>query len=209
MIAAAAVLGGYLLGSLPFGYWLVRAFRGEDIRTLGSGNTGATNVFRVYGRRLGIAVALLDMAKGFAAAALGLGAGGALVGVLAGAAAMLGHARPLFLGFRKGGKMVATAGGAMLALAPLAALSCAGVWLVVFFLTRYASVASIVTALALPLFAWAYGDSWPVVAFAGAGAAAIVFLHRRNVQRLFAGTEHRFRRGRARGASYTSSSLRR
>ena len=209
MIEAAAVLGGYLLGSLPFGYWLVRVFRGEDIRTLGSGNTGATNVFRVYGRQLGLTVALLDVAKGFAAAALGLWAGGALVGVLAGAAAMLGHARPLFLGFRRGGKMVATAGGAMLALAPLAALSCAGVWLLVFFLTRYASVASIVTALAFPLFAWAYGDSWPVVAFAGAGAAAIVFLHRRNIQRLFAGTEHRFRLRRARGASYTSSSLRR
>jgi glycerol-3-phosphate acyltransferase PlsY len=208
VIAAAAVLGGYLLGSLPFGYWLVRAFRGEDIRTQGSGNTGATNVFRLYGRRLGITVALLDVAKGFAAAAVGLWAGGALVGVLAGAAAMLGHARPLFLGFSKGGKMVATAGGAMLALAPLAALSSAGVWLAVFLLTRYASVASIVAALALPLFAWAYGDSWPVVAFAGAGAVAIVVLHRHNVRRLFAGTEHRFRLGRPR-ASYTSSSLRR
>jgi len=197
----AAVLGGYLLGSLPFGYWLVRVFRGEDIRTLGSGNTGATNVFRVYGRRLGIAVAVLDVTKGFAAAALGIWAGGALVGVLAGAAAMLGHARPLFLRFRKGGKMVATAGGAALALAPLAALTCAGVWLVVFFLTRYASVASIVTALALPLFAWVYGASWPVVVFAAAGAAAIVFLHRHNLRRLASGTEHRFQLGRPRGAS--------
>jgi glycerol-3-phosphate acyltransferase PlsY len=201
MTEVAAVLGGYLLGSLPFGYWLVRLFRGEDIRTLGSGNTGATNVFRVYGRRLGIAVAVLDVSKGFAAAALGIWAGGALVGVLAGAAAMLGHARPLFLGFRKGGKMVATAGGAVLALAPLAAVTCAGVWLAAFFLTRYASVASIVTALALPLFAWVYGASWPVVVFAAGGAAAIVFLHRHNVRRLASGTEHRFRLGRPRGAS--------
>ena len=201
MTEAAAVLGGYLLGSLPFGYWLVRVFRGEDIRTRGSGNTGATNVFRLYGRRLGTAVALLDAAKGLAAALLGLWAGGALVGVLAGAAAMLGHARPIFLGFRKGGKMVATAGGAALALAPLAALTCLGIWLLVFFLTRYASVASIVTAFALPVLAWLYGGSWPVVAFSSGGAAAIVFLHRNNVRRLLAGTEHRFELGRARGAS--------
>ena len=93
MIEAAAVFGGYLLGSLPFGYWLPRIFRGEDIRKQGSGNVGASNVFRVYGRRLGIAVALLDLGKGCAAALLGLWAGGALIGVLAGAAAMIGHAQ--------------------------------------------------------------------------------------------------------------------
>ena len=75
MTDVLAVLGGYLLGSLPFGYWLPRLFRGEDIRTRGSGNVGATNVFRVYGRRLGAAVALLDVAKGFAAALLGLWVG--------------------------------------------------------------------------------------------------------------------------------------
>ncbi len=191
-VEVLAILGGYLLGSMPFGYWLVHLVHGEDIRTRGSGNVGATNVFRLYGRRLGIAVALLDVAKGLAAALLGLWAGGALVGVLAGAAAMLGHARPVFLRFRKGGKMVATAGGAALALAPFAALSCVGVWLLTFFLTRYASLASIVTALALPVFAWLYGASWPVLVFACAGATAIVLLHRHNVSRLLAGTEHRF-----------------
>ncbi|HEY4620430.1 MAG TPA: glycerol-3-phosphate 1-O-acyltransferase PlsY [Gaiellaceae bacterium] len=200
MTEALAVLGGYLLGSLPFGYWLVRVFRGEDIRRVGSGNVGATNVFRLYGRRLGIAVALLDVAKGFAAAMLGIAAGGALVGVLAGAAAMLGHARPVFLGFRKGGKMVATAGGATFALAPLAALCCVGVWLVVFVLTRYASVASLVTAGALVGVVVLFGYSWPVVAFAVAGAAAIVFTHRQNLRRLFAGTEHRFELRRPRRA---------
>ena len=117
-----AVLGGYLLGSLPFGYWVPRLVRGEDIRSKGSGNVGASNVFRVYGRSLGVPVALLDLAKGFAAASLGLWVGGPLIGMLAAAAAMIGHARPIFLKFEKGGKMVATAGGAMLALAPLAAL---------------------------------------------------------------------------------------
>src|SRR5574337_1123948 len=186
----------YLLGSLTFGYWLVLVFHGEDIRSQGSGNVGATNVFRVYGKRLGIAVALLDVSKGLAAALIGLAAGGALVGVLAGAAAMLGHARPIFLRFQKGGKMVATAGGAALALAPLAALSCVAVWLVVFLLTRYASLASIVTAIALPVFTWLYGYEWPIVGFTIAGAVAIVALHHRNIRRLVAGTEHRFALGR-------------
>jgi acyl phosphate:glycerol-3-phosphate acyltransferase len=192
MIEALAVLGGYLLGSMPFGYWLPRLVRGEDIRERGSGNVGATNVFRVYGRRLGIAVALLDVAKGFAAALLGLWAGDALVGVLAGAAAMVGHARPVFLRFEKGGKMVATAGGAFFALAPLAALCCVGVWLLAFVVTRYASLASIVTALALVGFVLLFGYEWPVVVFAAAGSAAIVFLHRHNLRRLAGGTEHRF-----------------
>jgi glycerol-3-phosphate acyltransferase PlsY len=189
---ALAVLGGYLLGSLPFGYWLPRIFRGEDIRASGSGNVGASNVFRVYGRRLGAAVALLDVAKGFAAALLGLWAGGALVGVLAGAAAMVGHARPIFLRFEKGGKMVATAGGATFALAPLAAFCCIGVWLVVFLLTRYASLASIATALALAVLVVLFGYPWPVVVFGIVGAAAVIFMHRHNIRRLLGGTEHRF-----------------
>jgi len=200
MIETLAVLGGYLLGSLPFGYWLPRLMRGEDIRDRGSGNVGATNVFRVYGRWLGSAVALLDVAKGFVAALLGIWAGGPLVGVLAGAAAMVGHARPVFLRFEKGGKMVATAGGAFFALAPLAALCCVGVWLVVFLLTRYASVASVVTALALVGFVILFGHDWPVVAFAAAGAAAIVLLHRHNLRRLAGGTEHRFELRRPRRA---------
>ena len=195
-----AVVGGYLLGSLPFGYWLPRIFRGEDIRAGGSGNVGASNVFRVYGRRLGIAVALLDVAKGFTAALLGLWAGGALVGVLAGAAAMIGHARPIFLRFQKGGKMVATAGGATIALAPLTAFLCIGVWLLVFILTRYASLASIATALALAVLVVLFDYPWPVVVFGIAGAAAVILVHRLNIRRLLGGTEHRFERRRARRA---------
>lgn len=190
----------YLFGSLPFGYWLPRIVRGDDIRAHGSGNVGASNVFRVYGRRLGAAVALLDIAKGFAAALLGLLAGGALVGVLAGAAAMIGHARPVFLGFQKGGKMVATAGGATFALAPLTAFCCIGVWLIVFAGTRYASLASILTALGLAVFVVLFGYPWPVVVFGIAGAAAVILLHRHNIRRLIGGTEHRFelrRPGRA------------
>ena len=192
MKEALAVLAGYLLGSLPFGYWLPRVFRGEDIRTHGSGNVGASNVFRVYGRRLGAAVALLDVAKGFAAALLGIWVGGPLIGVVAGAAAMAGHARPLFLRFERGGKMVATAGGAFLALAPLATVCSLGVWLVVFVVTRYSSVASIATAFALIGFVLLFGYDRPVLAFAAAGTAAIVLLHRHNLRRLAGGTEHRF-----------------
>jgi len=187
-----AIVGGYLLGSLPFGYWVPRLVRGEDIRTKGSGNIGASNVFRVYGRSLGIPVALLDVAKGFAAAALGLWVGGALVGVLAAAAAMVGHARPVFLRFQKGGKMVATAGGATFALAPLVAFCCIGVWLVVFLLTRFASLASMVTALALAALVVALGYPWPVVVFGVVGATAVIAMHHQNIRRLFAGTEHRF-----------------
>jgi len=200
MKEAAAVLGGYLLGSLPFAYWVPRIFRGEDIRSQGSGNVGASNVFRAYGRSLGIPVALLDVAKGFAAASLGLWAGGALVGVLAGAAAMVGHARPVFLRFEKGGKMAATAGGATFALAPLVAFCCVGIWLLVFALTRYASVATIATAVGLGVLVVVFGYPWPIVAFGLAGAVAVIAMHRANIRRLLAGTEHRFELRRARRA---------
>ena len=109
MTAALVVLGGYLLGSMPFGYWLVLLVKGEDIRKAGSGGIGASNVWRTYGRWYGIPVALLDMAKGFVPALLGTLLVGELVGALAGRRAMLGHWRPLFLRFQKGGKTVATA----------------------------------------------------------------------------------------------------
>src|SRR5438876_2267463 len=137
MTAALIVAGGYLLGSAPFGYWVVRWLKRADIRELGSGNIGATNVWRAYGRWLGIPIVVLDVAKGFVPALVGLLVAGQLVGVLAGAAAMLGHWRPLYLRLAKGGKTVATAGGVSLALAPRAAGCCVVVWLVVLVLTRY------------------------------------------------------------------------
>jgi acyl phosphate:glycerol-3-phosphate acyltransferase len=200
---AAFVAAGYLSGSLTWGYWLVRVFRGEDIRTKGSGNVGATNVWRVYGARLGLPAVFLDTAKGFVPAYAATIAVGHGTGVLAGAAAMVGHWRPIFLGFQRGGKMVATAGGAFLGVAPLVGAAGAGVWLLVFGLTRYASVASVTAAASLALWAWLFGYPWPVIAFGGAAALGVLFLHRANLARLWRGEENRFelRRKRRGGAT--------
>jgi glycerol-3-phosphate acyltransferase PlsY len=206
LLTAVFVAAGYLAGSLTWGYWLVRIFRGEDIRTKGSGNVGATNVLRVYGPRLGLPAALLDVAKGFAPAFVATVVVGHGSGVLAGAAAMLGHWRPLYLGFRRGGKMVATAGGAFLGVAPLVGGAGAGVWLVVFGLTRYASVASMASAASLPLWAWVFGYPWPVIAFGGAAAVGVVFLHRANIARLWRGEESRFELRRRRSDATTEAS---
>jgi glycerol-3-phosphate acyltransferase PlsY len=189
--AAALVALGYLFGSLPFGYWVPRAVAGVDIRTVGSGNTGATNVWRALGFKLGLSVALLDMAKGAAAALVARWLADDLTAVLAGVAAMVGHYRPIFLGLAKGGKMVATTGGVGLALAPFATLAAAGVWIIVFLLTRYASLASIVASVTLPLFALLFGASAPVLVFTVAAAVAVALLHRANIKRLRAGTENR------------------
>jgi glycerol-3-phosphate acyltransferase PlsY len=169
----------------------VRVFRGTDIRSLGSGNIGATNVWRVYGARLGLPVALLDIAKGFAPALAATIVAGHLAGALAGAAAMLGHWRPLFLGFARGGKIVATCGGAFFGLAPLVAFAGLGVWIAVFLATRYASVASILAAGSLPLVALALGEPWPVLVLSLGAALAVLVLHRTNLKRLRAGTETR------------------
>ncbi len=192
MTFAAVVVLGYLLGSCPWGYWLVRLVRHEDIRTVGSGNIGATNVWRTYGRSLGLPVVLLDVLKGFVPALLGLLFVSHFAGICAGAAAMLGHWRPLFLRFAKGGKMVATCGGVFFGVAPLVALTAGLVWIVVFLLLRYASVASIIAGLALPVTAALYGYPLSVILFGVAAAAAILYLHRGNLRRLRAGTEHRF-----------------
>ncbi|HET6944439.1 MAG TPA: glycerol-3-phosphate 1-O-acyltransferase PlsY [Gaiellaceae bacterium] len=194
MTTALLIVIGWICGSMPWGYWLVRVFRGEDIRTKGSGNIGATNVWRVYGRRLGLAAVVLDTAKGFVPAFVATKVAGHDAGVLAGSAAMLGHFRPLFLGFRRGGKIVATTGGVFLGVAPIVGGIGAGVWLLVFGLTRYASVASIVSAVSLPFWSWLIGYPWPVTVFAGVAAVAVLVLHRANLGRLLRGEEHRFTR---------------
>jgi acyl phosphate:glycerol-3-phosphate acyltransferase len=197
MTTALLVLAGYVLGSMPWGYWLVRLVKHDDIRKHGSGNIGGTNVWRVYGWRLGLPVVMLDTLKGLAPALVASLVESDLAGVLAGAAAMFGHWRPLFLRWQRGGKMVATCGGAFLGLAPVVGGIGAAVWITVFLVFRYASVASIVAALSLPVAAALLDESWPVIVFAAAAAVAVVVLHRSNIGRLRAGTESRFRFRRA------------
>src|SRR6266702_5535865 len=151
MTTLLLVAAGYLLGSMPWGYWLVLLVKHDDIRRHGSGNIGGTNVWRVYGWRLGLPVVLLDTAKGFVPAFVATLLVSHLAGVLAGAAAMLGHWRPLFLRWQRGGKVVATCGGAFLGVAPVVGGIGAGVWIVVFLVFRYASLASIAAALSVPI----------------------------------------------------------
>jgi glycerol-3-phosphate acyltransferase PlsY len=190
---AIIVVGGYLLGSCPWGYWLVRIFRREDIRSHGSGATGGSNVWRTYGRHLAIPVIVLDALKGFVPALVGVILVSHLCGIAAGVAAMVGHARPVFLRFEKGGKMVATGGGVLFAVCTWVALAVAGIWAVTFLLSRYTSLAAILAAISLPVLAFVFGYPTSVEIFALFTGAAVIFLHRANLRRLRAGTEHRFR----------------
>jgi glycerol-3-phosphate acyltransferase PlsY len=198
---ALLVAAGYVLGSMPWGYWLPRVVKHDDVRRHGSGNIGGTNVWRVYGWRLGLPVVLLDTLKGFVPALVATLMVSHLAGVLAGAAAMLGHWRPLFLRWQRGGKVVATCGGAFLGVAPVVGAVGAGIWIIIFLLFRYASLASIVGALSLPVAAVLLDEPWPVIAFAAGAAAAVVVLHRANIARLRAGTENRFKFRRRASAS--------
>jgi glycerol-3-phosphate acyltransferase PlsY len=193
MTTLLLVAAGDLLGSMPWGYWLPWLVKHDDIRRHGSGNIGGTNVWRVYGWRLGLPVVLLDTLKGFVPALVATITVSHLAGVLAGAAAMLGHWRPLFLRWQRGGKVVATTGGAFLGVAPVVGAVGAGVWIVVFLVFRYASLASIAAALSVPVAAVLLGEPWPVIAFASGAAAAVLVLHRANIARLRAGTENRFK----------------
>src|SRR5260370_6695857 len=197
-IAAAA----YLLGSIPVGYLLVRIFRRQDIRTVGSGNIGATNVLRSGGKELGAATFVLDVVKGAAAVLLGAWLAAPLlpgvsprnVEALAALCAVIGHMFPIWLGF-KGGKGVATGFGVFLVAAPLAALASITLFGLVFALTRYVSLSSILGAASFPVFAW-LTVSGPRPAFFIAVQFIVAFLiivkHHPNIRRLLAGTEHRF-----------------
>ena len=185
-------VAGYVLGSLPWGYWLSRFVTGKDIREVGSKGTGAANVWRHAGFKMFFAVAILDIGKGSAAAGLGLVVGGQTGAVIAGSGALIGHWRPLFLGFKRGGKIVATTVGVALVIAPLASVVMAVLWWMVLLATRYTSVASITASLALPPLVLVFGGSWAEVFFTLGAAIAIIVLHRANIERLRRGTENRF-----------------
>jgi len=181
----------YLLGSVPFGYILVRSAEGKDIRSLGSGNIGATNVFR-RNRISGILTLILDAGKGYLAVVLAGWLGGGVEWQAAAAVcAILGHVFPFWLGF-KGGKGVATGCGAFLALSPLAVLTTLIVFVLVLLLARYISAASIVATALYPLWAYAYGMPAHVLPWAIAGALIIIGKHHQNIRRLLAGTENKF-----------------
>ena len=189
----------YLLGSIPFGYILVRIFRKEDIRATGSGNIGATNVARSGGKGLGILTLLLDLLKAFAAVKIaqhfapGTPGFPSDLAVLAGVAAVLGHVFPIWLRF-KDGKGVASALGVFIAIAPLAALCALVVFIGVFAITRYVSLASILAAVMMPVFCLLWmPDRSPI--FVGGViflSLLVVAKHHANIARLMQGKESRF-----------------
>lgn len=221
MRSALIIPIAYLLGSIPFGYLIVRASKRADIRETGSGGTGATNVSRRAGKAAGILTLVLDALKGVAAVSIALfvlglpifvaGGGRALPQsansgagenaywwvAAAAVAVIVGHIFPVWLGFR-GGKGVATGVGVFLVLAPLAVAFAGVVFLVIVLLTRYVSLGSVVAAATIPLFVLVQNylapraDFWPLMTTAVAGAALIIFAHRSNIERLLKGSEAKF-----------------
>ena len=185
----------YLLGSIPFGYLLVKVFRKEDIRAQGSGNIGATNVARSGAKGLGVATLLLDLGKGYGAVLLARYLAGGTYDLMAAAAvaAVVGHVFPVWLGF-KGGKGVATALGVFLALTWPSGLGILLVFVVVFWLTRYVSLASIAGAASFPLFGFYFvAARTPMVVFGFLFIPLLVIVkHHENIRRLWSGTESRF-----------------
>jgi glycerol-3-phosphate acyltransferase PlsY len=184
------VLLGYLAGSVPFAYLLARR-AGIDVRVAGSGNVGAANVLRTTGAWRGVAVMALDVTKGAAAVLVAyLVAGTASIAAVTGAAAIVGHIYPVWLRFH-GGKGVAVAAGVFCVLAPIATGIAAALFLVTVWLTRYISLGSIAATIALPPAAWVSGSPRGVVLAAAGSGMLILFRHRANLRRLFAGTERK------------------
>jgi acyl phosphate:glycerol-3-phosphate acyltransferase len=181
----------YLLGSIPFAYLFAKLKTGRDIREIGSGNVGATNVMRTAGKTIGLITLVLDVAKGATAVLLGrylLQEPSAAAA--AGFFAVLGHAYPVFLGFR-GGKSVATGAGAFLMLSSFGILSSIALFILALAIFRIVSVSSILASGMFPLFARLFGAERSVVIWGTICATLIIFRHRPNIQRLIAGTEKR------------------
>ena len=189
-------VASYLLGSLPTSWIVVKLVKGQDLRSLGSGNLGATNLYRQLGWRWAIPAAMIDVAKGtIPVLVFGPRAGGGdLMALALGVTAVFGHVFSLFVNF-KGGKGVATGAGVLLGLAPWAALVAMVIWAIIVKLTGYVSLGSIVAAAVLvPALWFIYPDKHDLVLPFALLAAMIILLHRANIQRLLKGTEHRFGR---------------
>jgi len=195
-------LAAYLLGSIPTGYLVARA-KGVDIRTVGSGNIGATNVFRILGKPAGIFVLLADALKGWAAVRVvavwlaetllppdSMGGSIEIAAILAALFAVLGHNYTCWLRF-KGGKGIATSAGVLTALVPWALFIILGVWIVLFVLTRYVSLGSISAAAALPFATWFTTQSILLTVVTSAMSALAIYKHKGNIRRLLDGTESR------------------
>jgi glycerol-3-phosphate acyltransferase PlsY len=203
MLGVLIVLLAYLLGSVPFGYLIVRAGGGGDVRETGSGGTGATNVTRRAGKWAGVLTLTLDTLKGAAAVlfarwVLGGGAGADWWFAAAALAVVCGHVFPVWLGFR-GGKGVATGLGVFLVLAPLAVLCALVVFVAVVWATRYVSLGSITAAALIPLAVWLLGlraggdGKLPLLTAATLGGALIIYMHRANIGRLVRGEENKLK----------------
>jgi glycerol-3-phosphate acyltransferase PlsY len=192
----------YLLGSIPTGY-LVGMAKGIDVRKAGSGNIGATNAFRILGKGAGILVLLADATKGWLAAALvpklahGMinptGEDTEYLQIIGGVMVILGHNYTCWLKF-KGGKGIATSAGVLIALIPWAFAVGFVAWMVVFFLTRYVSLASLAAAISLPFATWAFGSSYTLLVMATILSALAIYKHKPNIQRLLNGTENKLGR---------------
>lgn len=187
----AVLLWVYLLAAIPFGFLIVRASRGRDLRGEGSGNIGATNVFRTSGKLQGVATLLLDAGKG----ALGVALARALLGeddprwvAAAAFVAVLGHCYPVYLGF-KGGKGIATGCGAYFVPAPLPMAICLGIFTAAVLITRIVSIGSILAGLALPLLVWWLQPDRALLISAGASVGLVILRHRSNLRRIAGGTE--------------------
>lgn len=192
MSAALALSIAYLLGSIPFGFLLVRWKTGTDVRTKGSGNIGATNVLRTTGKALGMLTLLLDILKGAAAVAIAqwLTGGDVLWCALSALAVLLGHMFPVWLRFQ-GGKAVASMLGAYLVLTPFAMLGTILIFILMIWRTRYVSLSSIVSAAVFPLGVWLLYHNATYTLIAALCAALIIYKHKGNIMRLRAGTENR------------------
>lgn len=191
----AAAAAAYLLGSVSGSLWLGK-LRGVDIRTQGSGNAGGTNAFRTQGWVFALGTVLIDIGKGVAAVALMRAAGGDLtMQMVAALLAVVGHVWPVFHEFR-GGKGAATVVGGLVLLWPMALAPLLGLWLLVLLSTGYVGLSTVLAGLALPLWALAEGRPGEWLAFAAVVAALLAWTHRANLQRLRAGTEHRFEKAR-------------
>ncbi|WP_312806417.1 glycerol-3-phosphate 1-O-acyltransferase PlsY [Agrobacterium cavarae] len=185
-LLAAAVIG-YLLGSIPFGLLLTRAAGLGDVRQIGSGNIGATNVLRTGNKKLAAATLLCDAFKGTAAVLIANALWGYEASLVAGFFAFLGHLFPVWLGF-KGGKGVATYIGVLLGAAPLMMLLFAAIWLITAFVTKYSSLSALVAMLVIPIVLWIMGPEKTALLVT---ALSIIswYMHRENIKRLLAGTE--------------------